>query len=101
MGSFLLGGNKNVHCIERQNLISSTLGLPSPRAEFFTSGGELVFTILTILKPTREVTSTKSGPFSALRCRAMKNSTPGKSQNNAKPSLGEILKKATEEKDEG
>jgi hypothetical protein len=80
---------QNAGCIEGGNLISDWLATLAARARFFTSGGTLVFTILTILKPTRKITSEKTGRFSALRCVAMKNYTPGKIQNNApRPDAG-------------
>ncbi|MEX2315688.1 MAG: hypothetical protein WD669_00955, partial [Pirellulales bacterium] len=70
----------NVRCTPCENVNDATMGVFSARDEFFTSGGRLVFTILTILKPRGKITSEKTAPFSALRCRAMKNSAPGKNQ---------------------
>jgi hypothetical protein len=69
------------------------------RAEFCGAGGAMLFTILTILKPTRKITSEKTGPFFTLRCRAMKNSTPRKSQNTGKSPAAENPKTATEMSD--
>jgi hypothetical protein len=73
---------QNAHCVERENLFSDTMRTLSTRAEFCRAGGTMVFTILTILKSTRAVTSEKVGGFARLRGIATQNSLPRKSQNN-------------------
>ena len=85
---------QNARCIASENLFSDTMRALSTRAQFWCAGGTHVFTILTILKPTRAVTSEKVGGFARLRCIAMQNSLPRKSQNGPFHGLFQNLEKS-------